>query len=208
MHEGIAHAGPWSTANTGSLQRSQLHHRQVVSAAGADDDDLAEPAQPDNRLPEEPWERRDPTDDDSDGASGSDDDGSDQPDFMHDDLSADGDALDPEDDSYAYDERGVDLSGEDDESSQDEESSSSDDEVVIQVIQRGQADDDDELPDFVPVEALKWGTDPRDGAPVHISYKTQFAATGAGGSVAAAPPRKAPSSKPKKGKGRKYYRRK
>ncbi|KAL0025614.1 hypothetical protein WJX79_008016 [Trebouxia sp. C0005] len=30
------------------------------------------------------------------------------------------------------------------------------------------------LPDFVPLSALKWGTNPRDGATVHINYKAQF----------------------------------
>ncbi|KAA6418043.1 MAG: hypothetical protein FRX49_11961 [Trebouxia sp. A1-2] len=30
------------------------------------------------------------------------------------------------------------------------------------------------FPDFVPLSALKWGTNPRDGATVHINYKAQF----------------------------------
>ncbi|KAL0045142.1 hypothetical protein WJX82_009902 [Trebouxia sp. C0006] len=30
------------------------------------------------------------------------------------------------------------------------------------------------FPDFVPLSALKWGTNPRDGATVHIKYKAQF----------------------------------
>ncbi|KAL0020599.1 hypothetical protein WJX77_009541 [Trebouxia sp. C0004] len=30
------------------------------------------------------------------------------------------------------------------------------------------------FPDFVPLSALKWGTNPRDGATVHINYEAQF----------------------------------
>lgn len=207
--QGMISARLWSTGNTSSLQRSK---QPASHASTVVNDGPAAPYSPDDRLPEEPWERRDPSDDDSNSGSTDNDDGE-RPDFVRDDVSADAHALDPEDEEYAYDERGVD--DDDDDSSPDDHSSSSGDDVVVQAVQGGQEESDDDevqiisavagpgpasaaaallqprgtaqastvpagrsaaltaaaaagdsewwrkLPDFVPVDALKWGTDPR-----------------------------------------------
>lgn len=235
--QGITNAKSWSTANTSSLQRSKPPGVHAGSEPDSHDDGVAEPHSPDDRLPDEPWERRDPSDDDSNSGSTDNDDGE-LPDFVCDDLGADAHALNSEDEAYAYDERGEHLSGDedDDDSSQDNQSSSSDDGVVIQAVHGGQEESDDEevqiigavpgpgpasaaamaqqprgtaqassapagrptalaaasaagdsdwwrqLPDFVPVDALKWGTDPRRVMPLFsppclaLSRLTQLAA--------------------------------